>query len=114
MGFVLAALGTELPPLWFVVALGIAVVFIGLICIVGIIKIMNLLTSGTVKVQVASAEAAPAQFAAPAPATAAAPAVVPAAPIENRQEIIAAVCAAVAEENGTDISAIRVISFKKL
>ncbi|MBE6717929.1 MAG: hypothetical protein E7574_01565 [Ruminococcaceae bacterium] len=34
--------------------------------------------------------------------------------IENKQEIIAAVCAAVAEENGTNISAIRVISFRKL
>ena len=39
--------------------------------------------------------------------------VAPAA-IENRSEIVAAVCAAVAEENGTDISAIRVVSFKKL
>ncbi|MBE6671078.1 MAG: hypothetical protein E7593_02635 [Ruminococcaceae bacterium] len=34
--------------------------------------------------------------------------------IENKQELIAAICAAVAEENGTDISAIRVLSFKKL
>ncbi len=34
--------------------------------------------------------------------------------IENRQEVLAAVCAAIAEENGTDISAIRVISFKKV
>jgi phenylpyruvate tautomerase PptA (4-oxalocrotonate tautomerase family) len=36
------------------------------------------------------------------------------ATIENRQEIIAAVTAACAEEMGTDISALRVISFKKL
>ena len=112
MGFVLAALSTEIPPTWFVIALGIAVVFVGLICIVGIIKIMNLLTSGTVKVQIASSEAAPTQ-AAPAQAPVATTAPV-AAPIENRGEIIAAVCAAVAEENGTDVSAIRVISFKKL
>ena len=35
-------------------------------------------------------------------------------PIENRQEIIAAVCAAAAEEMGTDISALRVVSFKKI
>jgi hypothetical protein len=34
--------------------------------------------------------------------------------IENRDELVAAVCAAVAEENGTDISAIRVVSFKKV
>ena len=44
-----------------------------------------------------------------------APAVAPApAPIENRQEIIAAVSAALAEEMGTDISAIRILSFKKI
>ena len=34
--------------------------------------------------------------------------------IENRQEIIAAVSAVIAEELGTDVSAIRVLSFKKL
>ena len=33
---------------------------------------------------------------------------------ENRQEILAAVCAAVSEELGADVSAIRVLSFKKL
>ena len=33
--------------------------------------------------------------------------------IENRQEIIAAVAAVAAEELGTDISAIRIHSFKK-
>ena len=111
MGFVLAA--SSVPPTWFVIALGVAVVFVGLICIVGIIKIMNLLTSGTVKVQMASSEVAPATPAPAAPAQA--PVATPvAAPIENRGEIIAAVCAAVAEENGTDVSAIRVISFKKL
>ena len=43
------------------------------------------------------------------------PAAVPApAPIENRGEIIAAVSAALAEEMGTDISAIRILSFKKI
>ena len=34
--------------------------------------------------------------------------------VENRQEIIAAVSAVVAEELGTDISAIRILSFKKI
>ena len=112
MGFVLAA--SSVPPTWFVIALGVAVVFVGLICIVGIIKIMNLLTSGTVKVQMASSEVAPATPAPAAPAQAPVATTPVATPIENRGEIIAAVCAAVAEENGTDVSAIRVISFKKL
>ncbi len=34
--------------------------------------------------------------------------------IPNRQELVAAVCSAVAEEMGADISSIRVLSFKKL
>ncbi|MBQ3817406.1 MAG: OadG family protein [Clostridia bacterium] len=34
--------------------------------------------------------------------------------IENRQEIIAAVSAVIAEELGTDISAIKIHSFKKI
>ena len=34
--------------------------------------------------------------------------------IENRQELLAAICAAIAEENGVDISAIRVVSFKRV
>ena len=35
-------------------------------------------------------------------------------PIENRQEIIAAVSAVIAEELGKDVSAIRILSFKKI
>ena len=46
-----------------------------------------------------------------APVVAAAPA---AQPIQNRQEIIAAVSAVLAEELGTDVSAIRILSFKKI
>ncbi len=96
------------PETWFVCVLGIAVVFLGLIFLIGIVYLMNLITEKLNAKNVteqraerphASAEAAP---------------VASGAPIENRQEILAAVCAAVAEENGTDISAIRVISFKKI
>ena len=98
------ALATDLPT-WLVCFLGVSVVFVGLICIIAILYLMNFLIS---KGEGAKTEkAAPAAPAAPAPAQTA-------APIENRREIIAAVCAAVAEEEGTDISAIRVISFKKL
>ena len=56
---------------WMVVAMGVGVVFVGLVLIILICKIMSL-------------------------------------------EIIAAVTAACAEEMGKDISALRVISFKKL
>ena len=92
----------------FVVAMGIGTVFIGLICIILLIKLMSLVTA----MVTAGAAETPA---APAPAPAAAP-TAPAAPaaIENRAEIIAAVCAAAAEELGTDVSALRVVSFKKI
>lgn len=93
---------SEDPAVWFVCLLGVGVVFIGLIGIVFIVSLVNVICAGLDKMK------KPAKTAA-APADAAA-----SAPIENRQEIIAAVCAAVAEENGTDISAIRVVSFKKL
>lgn len=86
----------------FVVAMGISTVFVGLICIIILCKIVGAICMATEKKsKVEQAVAAPA-----AP-------VVPQR-IENRQEIIAAVSAAVAEELGTDISAIRILSFKKI
>ena len=89
------------PSVWMVAGLGIAVVFVGLIFIVGLVWAMNKVCDRFLKK--------------PAPATPAAPAApVANAPIANREEIVAAVCAAVAEEEGVDISALRVVSFKKL
>ena len=94
---------------WALVCLiGIAVVFVGLVVIIGLVELMNLVTTRTGIKKKATAPA-------PAPAPAAsAPAQATGGMIENRDEIVAAVCAAVAEENGTDISAIRVVSFKKI
>ena len=89
------------PSVWMVAGLGIAVVFVGLIAIVGLVWAMNKLCDRFLRakpVAVAPVSAAP----------------VANAPIENREEIVAAVCAAVAEEEGVDISALRVVSFKKL
>lgn len=92
-------------PSWFVVVMGIGIVFIGLICIVVLCvfmsKIVRLLEKNT------APAAAPA--AAPAPA-----AVQTAEPIANRQELVAAISAALAEELGTDVSAIRILSLKKV
>ncbi len=103
----LSNLALAATPTWLVCFLGVSVVFVGLICIIAILYLMNFLISKGEgkKTEKADATASP---------VASAPAQVPVAPIENRREIIAAVCAAVAEEEGTDISAIRVISFKKL
>ena len=91
---------TAQTPDWMVVVMGVGVVFVGLVLIILICKVMGLFFARTAKV--ANKPAAP---------------VAPVATnstIENRQEIIAAVTAAVAEEMGKDISALRVISFKKL
>lgn len=84
-----------------VVALGIGIVFIGLVCIVILCKIMSAVCSLANKGDKVEAPAA-------------APAPVATQPIEKRQEIIAAVSAVIAEELGTDVSAIKVLSFKKL
>ncbi len=87
------------PSIGFVCAMGMGIVFIGLVCIVFITWLMGL-ACGKGKQK---SESAPAP--APAPDTQV---------IENKQEILAAVSAAVAEELGRDISAIRILSFKKL
>ncbi len=86
----------------FVVALGMGTVFVGLICIIIICKIVGAICMAADKKKGIQPEKTD-------NTAVAAPAV-----IENRQEIIAAVSAVVAEELGKDISAIRILSFKKL
>lgn len=88
----------------FVVVLGVGVVFIGLICIIILCKILSAVCMLSEKKENTE----------PAQTTAAPVASVAAQPIQNRQEIIAAVSAALAEELGTDVSAIRILSFKKI
>lgn len=88
-----------------VVALGVGIVFIGLICIIILCKIMSAICMmSTNKDSDTSNSTSTPTVAAP----------VAAQPIQNRQEIIAAVSAALAEELGTDVSAIRILSFKKI
>ena len=90
------------PSLAFVCFFGIGVVFAGLVILIGLVYLMNFICDKLVK------EKAPAKTVAPA-ATPSASDVIP-----NREELVAAVCAAIAEEEGTDISAIRVVSIKKV
>ena len=87
------------PSSLFVCLMGMGTVFFGLICLIVLTMIMGKIVGG---------RAVPA-VAAPAPAAAA-----PAAPEGNRQEIAAAVAAAIAEELGTDVTGIRILSMKKL
>lgn len=98
--------GYDFPAL-FVVALGIGTVFVGLICIVLLCKIISLLCK-----LVNKSEANKSVTAMPNVATAAVPA--NSTNIENRQEIIAAVSVAIAEELGTDVSAIKIHSLKRI
>lgn len=88
-------------PNWFVICLGMGTVFVGLISIIILCKILGALCGSGKADESEKTESAPAASAA-------------SAVIENRQEILAAVTAAAAEEMGTDVSAIRVLSFKKL
>lgn len=80
----------------FVCLMGIGTVFFGLICLVLLTKVMSAVCG-----------------AGPASAT---PAAVPAPGIAepDRQELIAAVSAAIAEELGAEITGIRILSVKKL
>ena len=84
----------------FVCAMGIGVVFVGLICIVILCSIMSFFCKDRKQPQPAAA---------PAPAAPAQP-----APIANKQELIAGICAVIAEELGTEVKNIRVLSFKKI
>ena len=89
-------------PTWFVCVMGISIVFIGLICLIVLIKILSKVTS------LIGSKEAPAA-AAPAPVAAA-----PANAIPNRGELVAAISCALAEELGTDVRAIRILSIKKV
>ena len=86
----------------FVCLMGMGTVFFGLICLIVLSMIMSAILGR------GQQPAAPAVSAA-APAAAAA-----AAPEPNRQEVVAAVSAAIAEELGVDITGIRILSMKKI
>ena len=99
--------------------IGFLIVFIGLICLIALVSLMGAVCQKVLKDEKKPAKkaapAAPAKKAAPAPAKKAAPAPVAApAVIANRDELVVAFSAAVAEELGTDVSAIRVVSLKEI
>ncbi len=83
--------------------LGFGTVFVGLICLILIIKLMSVAFSSL------NAKKAAAQETATVPA---APA--PAAEIADRGQFIAAVSAAIATSIGSDVSGLRILSVKKL
>ena len=86
---------------FFVCLMGIGTVFFGLVCIILLTKAMSAVCG---RGSQTAAPAAPA--AAPAPAAKAAPA--------EDASLIAAVSAVIAEEMGTSVSGIRILSMKKI
>ena len=93
----------------FVCVLGIGTVFIGLICIVILCSLVSFFCR---KLLSDKKDAVSANEVAPAPVVAVAPAST--ASIADRKKILAAVCAVIAEENGCEVNAIRVLSFKRI
>lgn len=87
----------------FVCVMGMGVTFTGLICLIFLTMVM-----GKIVNQLGGAEMPVKAPPAPIP-PAAAPEAIP-----NRQELIAAISAALAEELGTDITGIRILSLKKI
>ena len=88
-----------------VVGLGIGTVFVGLIAIIVLCYIMSALCKLFEKGKKTEDVQAPAVKAAP---------VVSNAPIQNKQELVAASCAVIAEELGTEVKNIKVLSFKRV
>lgn len=78
-----------------VAGIGIGVVFIGLVCLVGICKLVGFIVSKLPEGGKETKASPPAE-------------------IPNRQELIAAVAAAIAEELGEDVRAIRITSIKRI
>ena len=86
----------------FVVFLGLATVFVGLICIIVLCKILGVCCQLLTKKESGEDTVVPSPV---APAVAPVPAVIP-----NRRETVAAI----AEDLGTDVSAIRILSIEQL
>lgn len=92
-----------MPSNLFVVLMGIGTVFFGLICLIFLSSVMSKFMMNMGKNEMVAAPAAAA--AAPAAQNTAIP---------NRQAMIAAIAAAIAEDLGTDASGIRILSVKKI
>ena len=93
------------PSFLQVVAMGLITVFVVLICLLIIIKVMGAIMAGAGKAAPAPAPAAPAAAAPPGSA---------AAPKPNKQQLVAAISAAIAEDMGGSVDHIRIHSIRKL
>lgn len=85
----------------FVCLMGMGVTFVGLICLIFLSLIMGAICQRFRKAEPAKAAEAPVSQP-------------PVQEIPNRGAMVAAVSAALAEELGTEVSAIRILSFRKV
>ena len=86
----------------FVCLMGIGTVFVGLICIVFLVMLMSAVCRKTER-----------NTTAPAPAVTTAPVQIQ-TDSGKKPEVLAAIAAAIAEDMSTDISAVRIVSIKKV
>lgn len=93
----------------YVIVLGIGTVFVGLVCIIILCKILGVCCKLLAKNNAADSSTSAPVVTPAAPAAAPAPAVIP-----NRRETVAAIAAAIAEDLGKDVSAIRIVSIEKI
>ena len=92
-----------------VIVMGVSIVFIGLACIVLLCKIMCAVVAISERTNPGASSVAGANpAAAPVPAVSVSPDPGP------RGEVVAAIAAVLAEELGEDVSAIRILSLKKV
>ena len=84
-------------PSWQVIIIGLGVVFVGLICIIALCMLMSVVYRAVAGKKETAAPQAPV-----------------AAEIPNRQQFVAAVSAVLAEEMGTDVTKLRILSIKKI
>ncbi len=83
----------------FVCLMGMGTVFVGLTCLVFLVNAMGAVLRKNQKAEAAPAVSAPAQ---------------PQMDNAKKGEVMAAIAAAIAEDMGTDISAVRIVSIKKV
>lgn len=98
-------LDSTTPSILTVVLLGVGIVFLGLIVIIFMCKVLGWIVGSTTKAEETKAPVVTKTTNAPATVSAS---------IENRGEVVAAISAAVAENLGKDVSAIRILSIKKV
>ena len=99
-----SAAGANIPT-WFVVVMGMGIVFIGLICLILLISAMGAIMKRVNAKQEAQQAAARAAMTVAAPVETGIP---------NRSELVAAISVALAEELGKDVKAIRIHSIKRV